>query len=64
MTCDDRKRATDLRPTAPPCSLRQACARAGLDANGARCPECRLKELCTSELRWLVRRKLARRHLH
>lgn len=42
-------------PPAPPCSMREACARALLDRGGERCPTCPLRELCQSELRWVVR---------
>ncbi len=42
-------------PAAPPCSLRQACVKAGLDRNGQRCATCPLGALCQSELRWAVR---------
>ena len=52
--CDDRYDARDPRPAAPPCSLRQACAKTGLDRDGERCPSCPLKALCQSELRWLI----------
>ena len=38
----------------PPLSLREACRRAGLDRHGKRCPDCPVRELCVSELRWLV----------
>jgi hypothetical protein len=51
---DNQQQAIDRRMP-PPCSLRQACAKAGLDRGGERCPECRLKHLCQSELRWLVK---------
>ena len=53
---------TGKRPqaAAPPCSMREACARAFLDRGGERCPSCPLRELCQSELRWVV--KLALPH--
>jgi hypothetical protein len=38
-----------------PSSLREACVKMGLDRDGARCPDCPLRELCESELRWLVK---------
>jgi hypothetical protein len=40
---------------ASPCSMREACARALLDRGGERCPSCPVRDLCQSELRWLVR---------
>jgi hypothetical protein len=38
-----------------PCSLRQACAKAGLDRGGRRCAECPLWGLCQSDTRWLIK---------
>ena len=38
-----------------PSSMREACVRARLDRGGERCPGCPVRELCFSELRWLVR---------
>jgi hypothetical protein len=43
-------------PSAPPCSMREACARALLDRGGARCPNCPVRDLCQSEGRWLIKR--------
>lgn len=51
---DDWHDASNLWPAAPPCSLRQACAKKGLDRGGERCPSCPLQSLCQSELRWLI----------
>ena len=34
--------------------MREACIKAGLDDDGGRCPACPLRELCGSELRWLI----------
>jgi hypothetical protein len=45
---------SEPRP-APPCSLREACVRAGLDRGGERCPGCPVRDLCESEIRWLVK---------
>jgi hypothetical protein len=45
----------DPEEGSPPCSLRQACQKAELDRGGARCPECPLRGLCQSELRWLIK---------
>ena len=42
-------------PSAAPCSMREACARALLDRGGARCPDCPVRELCQSEARWVVK---------
>ena len=39
----------------PPCSLREACTRAGLDRGGERCPDCPVRDLCDSEQRWVVK---------
>jgi hypothetical protein len=47
---DDR--GSDAGPR--PCSMREACGKAGLDDDGDRCPSCPLRRLCLSELRWLV----------
>ena len=52
---DNQHKAIDLRPASPPCSLRQACAKAALDRGGQRCPVCPLRGLCQSELRWLIK---------
>jgi hypothetical protein len=52
----DRERdANDRQPASYPCSLRQACLKAGLDRGGERCQDCLLRALCQSELRWLVK---------
>jgi hypothetical protein len=51
---DDRRQAPDHASGSPPLTLREACARAGLDRHGERCPDCPVRELCRSELRWLV----------
>lgn len=40
----------------PARSLGEACREIGRGAGGAHCPVCRLRELCRSEARWLVRR--------
>lgn len=47
-------RSDRQRRGSPPLSLREACARAGLDQNGDRCPECPVRDLCGSELRWVM----------
>lgn len=63
MSDNQRKTVTvtvlDREPAAP-CSLRQACLKAGQDRGGRRCPQCPLRALCESELRWFV--KSATRH--
>jgi hypothetical protein len=51
----DNHPAIDSPRAAPPCSLRQACRKAGLYRGGARCPVCPLRSLCQSELRWLIK---------
>ena len=38
-----------------PCSLREACLKAGLDRNGTRCPTCPVRDLCESDVRWVVK---------
>ena len=40
----------------PARSLREACQRVGRDKGGRYCVDCRLRELCHGESRWLVRR--------
>lgn len=50
------------KPGPRPCSMREACIRAGLDGDGGRCPSCPLRELCGSELRWLI--QVARKPLY
>jgi hypothetical protein len=45
-----------------PRSLREACQRIGLDEDGARCPDCLLKDLCESQMRWLVPLAPTQRH--
>jgi hypothetical protein len=52
---DDQGRAPNGRSAAPPCSLREACLRAGLDRRGERCPTCPVRDLCQSDVRWLIR---------
>ena len=52
---DEQRRAIDGPAMSRPFSLRQACAKAGLDRGGKRCPDCPLRDLCQSELRWLVK---------
>jgi len=52
---DDRTRMRDFMRQAPPCSMREACVRAGLDRGGERCPTCPVRDLCQSEVRWLVK---------
>jgi hypothetical protein len=47
---DDRGSGTRSHP----CSMREACALAGLDRDGERCPVCPLRDLCESEQRWLI----------
>lgn len=42
-------------PPGSPCSMREACARASLDRGGERCPSCPVRELCQSEMRWVVK---------
>lgn len=49
-----RRLASRLPAGSPPLSLRQACVRAGLDRGGERCPECPVRQLCQSDMRWLV----------
>ena len=49
------ERTLDPHAGAPPCSLREACVRAGLDRGGERCPTCPVRELCQSEVRWLIK---------
>jgi len=55
MSVDNSCNALDWPPRRPPCSRREACTGAGLDRDGDRCPDCRLRELCDSERRWLVK---------
>jgi hypothetical protein len=52
---DEQRWAIDRSAISSSVSLRQACARAGLDRGGRRCPDCPLRDLCQSELRWLVK---------
>jgi hypothetical protein len=52
---DGQHKANDPEPGSRPCSLRQACVKAGLDRGGRRCPDCSLRDLCQSELRWLIK---------
>ncbi|HEV2300351.1 MAG TPA: hypothetical protein VGR91_02165 [Stellaceae bacterium] len=40
----------------PARSLGEACRALGRDEGGAHCPVCRLREMCQSEARWIVRR--------
>ena len=54
MNSDDYPGAIDWPAGSPPSTLREACRRAGLDRGGARCPDCPVRQLCESELRWLV----------
>jgi hypothetical protein len=52
---NDQGRTVKAGPSSPACSLREACSRAGLDRNGERCPTCPVRDLCQSEVRWLVK---------
>ena len=54
---EDQRSTGDTVPgsASAPCTLRQACVRAGLDRGGERCPTCPVRALCESELRWLVK---------
>ena len=40
----------------PARSLREACQRSGLDKGGRRCVECRRRQLCHEEARWVATR--------
>jgi hypothetical protein len=51
---DDEDEACGRNRGSPPLTLREACAHAGLDRYGERCPDCPIGELCRSEVRWLV----------
>jgi hypothetical protein len=44
-----------LRQLRQPRSLREACRQVGLDHRGMRCPDCPLRDLCESDVRWLVK---------
>jgi hypothetical protein len=52
---DSEHGAIDPEMAPRPCSLRQACRAAKLYRGGERCPDCLLRVLCQSELRWLVK---------
>jgi len=52
---DDQHRAGDPPAVPSPCSLRQACVKAGLDGGGRRCVGCPLWGLCQSDVRWLIK---------
>lgn len=52
---DGQHEANNPEPGFRPRSLRQACIATGLDRGGQRCPDCPVKALCQSELRWLVK---------
>jgi len=49
-----KPKSADPFPSRAPRSLREACQSIGLDEDGARCETCPVRELCESELRWLV----------
>lgn len=52
---DDQGRTIKAGQGSPACSLREACLRAGLDRGGERCPTCPVRDLCESDVRWLVK---------
>jgi hypothetical protein len=56
---DYQRRPSVAAPAAaPPSSLLEACVRAGLDRGGQRCPNCPVRDLCQSNMRWLVKAPL------
>ncbi len=52
---NDQGRTMKLGLGSTPCSLREACLKAGLDRNGTRCPTCPVRDLCESDVRWVVK---------